>query len=56
MNKKPIRKAAVVAQLTQQAIRLSGDVTPVQRRILKVCAERGRDMEPTGLLAGVPAA
>ncbi len=56
MPKKPNDKSALIEQFAEQAIRLSGDVTPVQRRILKVCVERGRDMEPTGLLAGVPAA
>ena len=51
--KKRKPKSVWVAEFHAEALRLAGNVSANQRRVLEVAATRGKELEPTGLLAGV---
>jgi hypothetical protein len=51
--KKRKPKSVWIAEFHAEALRLAGNVSANQRRFLEVAATHGKELEPTGLLAGV---
>jgi hypothetical protein len=54
-SKKKSQKPALVAFFNAEALRLIGGPTEGQRRMFRVATSRGRELEPTGLMAGASA-
>ncbi|EXF91860.1 hypothetical protein KRR23_22725 [Pseudomonas sp. CVAP len=54
-HKKQKAKPLMVAEYHAEALRLAGNVSASQRHFLKVAAAHGKELEPTGLLAGIRA-
>jgi hypothetical protein len=52
MPKKKTSRAALIEHYSAEAIRLGGGPNENQRRIFQVCATVGRDLEPSGPIAG----
>lgn len=52
MRKKESQKPAMIALFTAEAIRLMGGPTEGQRRMFRVGATVGRELEPAGVMAG----
>lgn len=52
MRKKKLSRAALIELYTAEALRLCGGVSQGQRRMLRVAAAVGRELEPCGPLAG----
>lgn len=50
--KKDSQKPALVAFFNAEAVRLIGAPTEGQRRMFRVAATRGKELEPTGMMAG----
>jgi hypothetical protein len=54
-HKKQKAKPLLVAEFHAEALRLAGNVSASQRRFLEVAAKSGKELEPSGWLAGVRA-
>ncbi|MEN0106245.1 MAG: hypothetical protein AAGC84_07440 [Pseudomonas sp.] len=52
MGKKNNRRAALIEQYTAEAERLGGGFAEEARRIFQICAAVGRELEPSGPMAG----
>ncbi|MHC8384735.1 hypothetical protein [Pseudomonas sp. LB3P14] len=51
-RKKQKAKTLFVAEYQAEALRLAGNVSANQRRFLEVAAAHGKELEPSGWLAG----
>ncbi|MBV7494576.1 MULTISPECIES: hypothetical protein [Pseudomonas] len=51
-SKKQKAKLLLVAEYHAEALRLAGSVSANQRRFLDVAAAQGKELEPSGWLAG----
>ncbi len=51
-TKKKSQKPTLIAFFNAEAIRLIGGPTEGQRRMFQVAATRGKELEPTGPMAG----
>lgn len=52
MSKKRRAKLLLIAELHTEVRRLAGSLSANQRRIIEVAIARGKELEPSGLLAG----
>ncbi|MHC8405133.1 hypothetical protein [Pseudomonas sp. TMB3-21] len=52
MNQKRKAKLLSAFEFHTEALRLAGTVSANQRRFLEVAAIRGKELEPSGVLAG----
>jgi hypothetical protein len=51
-RRKQKAKPLLVAEYHAEALRLAGNVSANQRRFLEIAAAHGKELEPSGLLAG----
>ncbi|MGH8385930.1 MAG: hypothetical protein ACRESJ_10590 [Pseudomonas sp.] len=52
IHKKRKAKLLLIAELHIEARRLAGDMSANQQRFLEIAATHGKELEPSGLLAG----